>query len=33
MENQKGVLMKLHSTTQGLQLKAAVEGIAVELKR
>ena len=33
MENQKGVLMKLHSTTQGLQFKAAVEGIAVELKR
>jgi len=29
----EGRPVKLHSTTQGLQLKAAVEGIAVELKR
>ena len=31
MENSRGVVMHLRSTTKGAQLKAAVEGITVEL--
>ena len=31
MENSRGVVMHLRSTTKGAQLKAAVEGITIEL--
>ena len=31
MENTRGVVMRLRSTTKGAQLKAAVEGITIEL--
>lgn len=33
MENQKGVVMELRSTRQGLQFSTAVEGVAIELRR
>jgi hypothetical protein len=32
MENQNGVVIKLHSTTQGLQFNLSVEGVALKLK-
>jgi hypothetical protein len=31
MENERNVVLHLHSTTKGAQLKAAVEGITIEL--
>jgi hypothetical protein len=31
MENERNVVLRLHSTTKGAQLKAAVEGITIEL--
>jgi hypothetical protein len=31
MQNERGVVLRLHSTTKGLQLKAAVEGVRIEL--
>jgi hypothetical protein len=31
MRNQNGVVMRVRSTTKGAELKAAVEGVTVEL--
>jgi len=31
MENQKGVVIHMHSTTKGLQLNASVEGVTMKL--
>jgi len=33
MENQNGVVIKLRSTTQGLEFNLAVEGVAIKLKK
>ena len=32
MENQNGVLIKVHSTTQGLQFNLSLEGVALKVK-
>jgi len=32
MRNDRGVVIRLHSTTEGAQLKAAVEGVTIELE-
>ena len=31
MRNERGVVMRLHSTTKGVQLKASLEAVTVEL--
>jgi hypothetical protein len=31
MQNQKGVLIKLHGTTQGVDLRLAVDGLSVKV--